>query len=100
VIRAGVWLPFVLAYGLAPREPASLAVAGLATLGLVGLLRMRTWGLLAIAGAGVLTMTLSTHVISLDGATLVLSPVALGALLVSTTAPFARPMLGWIRGAV
>lgn len=47
-------LPTLIFYTLAPREGRSLApLLLLATIGVVGLVRMRTWGIVALAGATV-----------------------------------------------
>jgi hypothetical protein len=60
VTRASASLPSVILYFLAPKEPgqalfvAGTAVAGvLAIAGVAGLVRMRSWGLVALAGAAV-----------------------------------------------
>jgi len=57
IIRVGVSLPYIVMYALAPREGAewlpALAAAGLAGAGVWGMLRMRTWGVLALAGGAV-----------------------------------------------
>src|ERR1044071_8330946 len=60
VIRAGVMLPIIAAYAFAPKQDvgsqvAALAVFVLATAGLRGLVRLRTWGVLALGTAGALT---------------------------------------------
>jgi hypothetical protein len=66
VTRASVMLPFFLMYAFAPKQDVStvLLVTAAATsgLGLVGLVNMRTWGLLAlVATAGtMLTATLTS----------------------------------------
>ena len=56
VIRAGVSLPMVLIYGLAPKQPAafvaSIGVILLAAFGLRAIVRLRTWGVLALGAAG------------------------------------------------
>ena len=64
VIRAGVSLPFVLLYALAPKPDAasvvlSLLALALAGLGLRALVRLRTWGVLAMGAAGGLLVTLA-----------------------------------------
>ena len=58
IVRAGVSLPYILMYALAPRTDAAttLAVAGgagLAVAGIWALTRMRTWGIFALAGSAV-----------------------------------------------
>jgi hypothetical protein len=94
VIRAGVSLPIVLIYALAPKQPASmvigLAAVALAGLGLRGLVQMRTWGILALAVSGAAITTLGIEHTSLYG-------TLGGSLLLFAAAPFARPMLRLIR---
>ncbi len=52
IIRAGVSLPYILLYALAPKpDAAQLAVLALTGIGMIGLLRLRTWGVLALAGS-------------------------------------------------
>lgn len=65
VIRAGVSLPFILFYALAPKpDPAaaalSLGVLVLAAAGLRGLIQLKTWGVLALGAAGALTVSMVT----------------------------------------
>ena len=92
VIRAGVSLPLVLAYALAPRPGSlviSLALVALTGLGLRALLKLKTWGVLALGTAGFVLLALG----SLDG---LLTPALAGALLVSSAVPFAGPMARWL----
>lgn len=116
VMRAGVSLPFVLIYGLMPRPEGghlvALAVVGLALVGFGGLVRMRTWGVLALGAAGVVLLaTSATHLLGHacphhthawhHGVTLIAGarplPIAVvGGLLVAIAAPFVRPMGRWI----
>jgi hypothetical protein len=101
VIRAGVSLPFVLLYALMPRQGAgelaiSLAALALTGVGLRGLVRLRTWGVLAVGAAGML-------LVSMGGAELTMSPLGAlrpllgGGLLLLAAAPFAVPMLRAVR---
>ncbi|MBK9029813.1 MAG: hypothetical protein IPL61_00470 [Myxococcales bacterium] len=92
VVRAAMSLPILIMWALAPSQPSSLVAsadlmallpAGLAVVGLVALVRMRTWGLFALAGAGV-------AMVALAGVGLVAMIAA--ALLAAAVAPFARPM--------
>jgi hypothetical protein len=60
VTRASASLPSVILWALAPKEPgqglfaaATLVTGVLALAGLVGVVRLRSWGLLALAGAAV-----------------------------------------------
>ncbi|MGE3768368.1 MAG: hypothetical protein AB7L94_39325 [Kofleriaceae bacterium] len=97
VIRAGVGLPFVLAYAFAPKEPAGSVLAftalALAAFGLRAVIRAKTWGVIAIGLAG-------TVMFSLAGADLamgapegwVLRPALAGGLLISAALPWLAPM--------
>jgi len=107
VMRAGVSLPFVLLYGLMPRPEggalAALAVVGLTLVGFGGLVKLRTWGVLALGLAGAtLAMVAGPHLTHVGsvGAGIAhvgtLPPLLLGALLIATAAPFVRPMGRWI----
>lgn len=110
VTSAASSLPPLIVFALQPRQPtAALAVLGLATLGLVGLLSRRTWGVLVLGGAGVLGVSLA---LSAAGPRLLTSSamyssgspapgglLLLGALfLVLSAAPFARPVARYLRG--
>jgi len=56
-LSAGSTLPFLILYALAPRpELAQLAALGLGAVGLVALLRGRTWGAFAFGGAGIVAL--------------------------------------------
>ncbi len=100
VIRAGVSLPFVLLYALTPKPDGMMFVAlGLAGFGFAGLVRLRTWGLLALGAGGVvmLASTSAPHWVALGNASFAVSPVLCGVLLLAAAAPFARPMLQHLR---
>ena len=57
VKSAGSTLPFLILYALAPRpEAIQMLALGLGSLGLFGLLRLRTWGLFAMGAAGTLAL--------------------------------------------
>ena len=94
VIRAGVSLPIVLLYALAPKQPAELAlgVAALvcAGLGMRAIVKMKTWGVLALAASGAM-------MISMGVAHTQMFPMLSGALLLSAAAPFALPMLRFVK---
>jgi hypothetical protein len=108
VTRAAASLPSLIMWALAPRDGAALALVAVAAVGLFGLLRGRTWGVMALGGAGVAALVTSyigagqyfytTGMMSLDF--IELSPhlfgVASGTLLVLAAAPFAAPILSWI----
>jgi hypothetical protein len=97
VIRAGVSLPFVLLYALAPKVGGemivSLAALALTGFGLSALVRMRTWGIFAVGAAGVLLVSLAAGDIVTHGQWFALRPALGGALLVAAAAPWARPIV-------
>ncbi|HEY1548172.1 MAG TPA: hypothetical protein VGG28_10140 [Kofleriaceae bacterium] len=97
VIRAGVSLPIVLLYALAPKSGAALAVGLpallLVVVGLRGLTQVKTWGVLALGAAAGLLLAFAGFQ---HGAGVML-PTLSGALLASATLPFAAPMLRYIR---
>jgi hypothetical protein len=104
VIRAGVSLPFVLLYALAPREPASLLAAfaalALTGLGLRALIQLKTWGVMAIATAGALMLSLAASDAATAGLTTsIMKPAIAGALLIAAAIPFIAPMVRWVRAA-
>ena len=104
VIRAGVSLPMVIIYGLAPKQPAELAMwAGavvLVTIGMRALVRMRTWGVLALGAAGGLMLSLSALQLPLASPLAeihALQSALAGALLVFAAWPWAQPLLRSVR---
>lgn len=104
VIRAGVSLPFVLLYALAPRPDSasllvSLAALALTGLGIRALVQLKTWGVMALAGAGALMLSLAASDLATAGLTTsVMKPALAGALLIAATIPFLAPMIRWLRG--
>lgn len=109
IIRAGISLPYVVMYALAPRDGATslvfaLAAAALAATGFVGLLKTRTWSLGAILGAALaLVVSLATMGSTVTpmaggyGLSLILLGIGGAALLAASTAPFVRPALHYLR---
>jgi hypothetical protein len=104
VIRAGVSLPFVLLYAFAPRTGGTEAIVALAALALAGLgfralIRLRTWGVLAIGAAGGLMLAMAgLELAQQHHEMLVLRPALAGALLVLAAMPWLRPALRFMRG--
>ena len=100
VIRAGVSLPMVIIYGLAPKQPAAMVLSigalVLATLGLRALVQMRTWGVLALGAAGGVMLSLSGMQMATNEA-LALQPALAGALLVFAAWPWAQPLVRALR---
>lgn len=105
VTRAAMSLPFLLTWWLAPKQPgqgammiadlAPVAVFFLGTAGLWGVIRMRTWGVLALAGASVTTAGLA---IATGSGTAALFGLLPATLLAASVAPFARPIIDHISG--
>lgn len=101
VIRAGVSLPMVLLYALAPKPgSATLALSGaallLAAFGLRALVRMRTWGVLALGAAGGLLVALAATDVASHSSLYVLRPALAGTLLLAAAAPWAGPALAFL----
>jgi len=108
VIRAGISLPFVVMYALAPREGAAVgwtAAGGavLAGVGIWALVRLRTWGLLAMGGAAAALLAAASEGPALSAQTngYALNLSALGVvgalLLLAAVAPFAAPFVRRLR---
>jgi hypothetical protein len=102
VIRAGVSLPFVLLYALAPKPGGAELVVGigallLAGLGLRALVRLRTWGVFAIGGAGALMVAMSVGEMATHADAFALRPALAGALLISASTPWIAPALRFLR---
>jgi hypothetical protein len=104
IIRVGLTLPFLLAYGLAPRQDAgqmllAAGAVGLAGAGVWALLRLRTWGVLAmLAGAAAIAITAPGTVSPLGFSAGVAAIGVVGAiLLAAAAAPFVGPMLRYVR---
>lgn len=101
VIRAGVSLPFVLLYALAPKPEGAALVVGLgalilAGLGLRALVRLRTWGVFAIGGAGALMLAMAVGEAATNADVFALRPALAGALLISASMPWVAPALRFL----
>lgn len=105
VIRAGVSLPFVLLYALMPRpgtaaEVLSIGAVVLAALGFRALVKARTWGVLALGGAGGLFLLLAGTDLYMGASGLyALRPALGGALLCAAAAPFFTPIARFVFGS-
>jgi len=110
VKSAGTTLPFLILYALAPQpEALQLGTLALGVGGLWGLLRGRTWGVLAMGGAGMLAMAdglgwLGAPVQSIlfldpHGSAAIYGPVAglMAGLMLLVPLFFAAPMLRFVR---
>jgi hypothetical protein len=100
VIRAGVSLPMVIIYGLAPKQPTAMVLSIgallLAGFGLRALVRMRTWGVLALGAAGGLLLSVTGLQMATCEA-VSLQPTLAGALLVFAAWPWAQPLVRSLR---
>ncbi|MCA9674975.1 MAG: hypothetical protein H6709_23715 [Kofleriaceae bacterium] len=111
VIRIGISLPYVLLYALAPKAAGgsdaliAVTVLGLAGAGTWALLRLRTWGLVALTGAaGVLGVQAAGglgrvhHLAAAPGAPMAaISALIATVMLAAAISPFVRPMLARLR---
>jgi hypothetical protein len=104
VTRASAALPGLIFMALAPRQPADallFGAVGLSLAGLIALVRLRTWGILALAAAGAMVLVASPHLLSvpvlpgvggLGGTDLQIAspglPLAMAVVLLSAALPF------------
>jgi hypothetical protein len=99
VMRAGASLPYLIIAGLVPKGMELGAVAlVLGVAGIVGLVRLRTWGVLALGGAGIASAAhLGAADVSLSGSAGQAAMLA-AALLLGAFVPFAGPIARSLRG--
>ncbi len=103
VTRASASLPSVILWALGPKDPGqgmalfALAAGVLAVAGVGAVVRLRTWGVVAMMSAAAVFVSLGAA--SFPYTASVVSPIPyLGvALLVAASAPFAGPMLRHLR---
>ena len=98
VTRAGASLPYLIMAGLAPKPApewvlGAIAIAG-GVLGIRGLLRMRTWGLFALAGAGIAALGIQPAFVSGE---VWVFPWMGTALCAAAVAPFVPAMVRMLR---
>ena len=104
VIRAGVSLPFVLAYAFAPRPESSSLLASIVALCLTGLgvralIQLKSWGVMALAAAGlVMTAVAGIDIAQGDSAISIALPALAAVFLLAAAAPFAKPMARYVVG--
>lgn len=102
VVRAAMSLPMLLMWALAPTpgpgslegQVTALVPLALGAAGVWALLRMRTWGVLALGGSAIVLVGQATS----HGTSV--APLAIGAaaLLTAAVVPFIGPMVGFVRG--
>ncbi|MSP61003.1 MAG: hypothetical protein EXR72_11790 [Myxococcales bacterium] len=108
VTRTAASLPGLIMFALGPREGAAMAILAVGVVGLCGLLRGRTWGVIALGGAGIAAIASSfgashEYFFSLGAAPLQIAsvPPAMfgvlsGVLLVLAALPFTKPVLAFV----
>ena len=96
ITRAGASLPYLIMAGLAPK-PGSGAIVALAlgVAGLCGVVRLRTWGVFALAGGAACSLLVTAETAD----TTAVLPWLAAAGLLAAVAPFARPIARAIRSA-
>jgi hypothetical protein len=105
ITRSAAALPSVILTALAPKEPGqgmilSLAALALVGLGLGGLVRLRTWGWVAVAGAFVASVLGGSNLFGSLSFTAVAGRDLAIVLLLAAAAPFAMPAVRFVRARV
>ncbi|HVV16178.1 MAG TPA: hypothetical protein VHH90_03165 [Polyangia bacterium] len=99
ITRSAASLPSLILWALGPKEGQgmvfSLAALGLTIVGLSGVVRLRTWGWLAVAGAAAMAFG-GGHLVSAS-ALEVAGPNLAAALLLTATIPFLAPAASYLR---
>ena len=99
ITRSAASLPSLILWALGPKEGQgmvfSLAALGLTVLGLSGVVRLRTWGWLAVAGAA--AMAFGGGHVATASAMEVAGPNLAAALLLTATIPFLAPAASYLR---
>jgi hypothetical protein len=99
ITRSAASLPSLILWALGPKEGQgmvfSLAALALTTLGLTGVVRLRTWGWLAVAGAAV--MAFGGGHLATASALEVAGPNLAAVLLLTAAIPFLAPAASYLR---
>jgi MFS family permease len=99
ITRSAASLPSLILWALGPKEGQgmlfSLAALGLTIVGLSGVVRLRTWGWLAVAGATVMAFG-SDNLFSLSTSDIA-GPHLATALLAAAVVPFVMPAVRYVR---
>lgn len=102
IMRAGASLPYLILAGLAPKQGMAfalgLAAVVLGVVGLRALVQLRTWGVLALAAAAVLSAANVTGPGTYMAGGLTIAFIA-PLFLAAAVAPFAGPMVRALRRA-
>lgn len=100
VMRAGASLPYLIVAGLGPKQGMGVGAIAALVLGAVGLsalVRMRTWGIFALAGAAGAAVAASFGAASLDLVPWGPAPLLAAGLLTAAVIPFAAPICRSLR---
>jgi hypothetical protein len=106
ITRSAASLPSVILWALAPKEPGqgmllSLMALALVATGLGGLVRLRTWGWLAVGASAVVTLLgsglLPSATFLAFGFPAFVGPDLAGCFLVAAAIPFVLPALRFVR---
>jgi len=106
ITRSAASLPSVILWALAPKEPGqgmllSLVALALVATGLGGLVRMRTWGWMAVGSAAVVTLLsgglLASTTIPAVGFPALAGPDLAVCFLVAAAIPFVLPAVRFVR---
>ncbi len=102
VTRAGASLPYLILAGLAPREGLGLVLGAFAlvagVMGLRAIVRMRTWGLFALAAAGAAAVGVHPTAVAASGEVWLFAWPWVGSVLcAAAVAPFVPDMLRSLR---
>ncbi|HVZ74757.1 MAG TPA: hypothetical protein VHJ20_20380 [Polyangia bacterium] len=106
VTRTSASLPSVILWALGPKDPGqgmlalglALAAGFLAIGGLRGITRLRTWGVLSLAGAAALFAAAGPHSFPHHVIAAPIRPELALALLAAAVLPFAGPLVHHLRG--
>jgi hypothetical protein len=101
ITRAAASLPSVILWALGPKQPGqgmllALVTMALALAGMAGLVRLRTWGWLAVGASGLVALG-AGHLGAPSVASLGIAPELAGTLLLAAAIPFAAPAFRFLR---
>jgi hypothetical protein len=103
ITRSAASLPSVILWALGPKEPGqgmllALVALALTVCGVSGLVRLRTWGWLAVGGAAAFALA-SGHFVAPAIAPMAIAPTMASVLLLAAVIPFAAPAARFLRRA-
>jgi hypothetical protein len=103
ITRSAASLPSVILWALGPKDPGqgmllALVALGLAVAGVSGVVRLRTWGWLAVSASAVVALA-GGHLLAPAIAPFSLAPDLAGVLLLAAAIPFVAPAARFLRRA-